>query len=119
MGEYVDTTRGGERKSSRGSERIGATQKADINSRKFKSAVTRAARYTDENDHTLASATMARAFGYKDMEKRYRDIERQHLRAGNLTPELSEQRRNADSEMEKRIKRDYGDKGISAWNKAK
>ena len=118
MGEGADITK--RERTERTSERLSASRaKVDINSRSFKSAVTRAARYTDENDHTLASATMARAFGYKDMEKRYRDIERQHLRAGNLTPELSEQRRNADSEMEKRIKRDYGDKGISAWNKAK
>ena len=118
MGEGADITK--RERTERTSERLSSSRaKVDINSRSFKSAVTRAARYTDENDHTLASATMARAFGYKDMEKRYRDIERQHLRAGNLTPELSEQRRNADSEMEKRIKRDYGDKGISAWNKAK
>lgn len=118
MGEGADITK--RERTERTSERLSASRtKVDINSRSFKSAVTRAARYTDENDHTLASATMARAFGYKDLEKEYRGIEKQHLREGYLTQELSERRNAANKEIEKRIKRDYGEQGMRAWNKAK
>ena len=119
MGEYVDTTKGGERKTERSSGRLTTKTKVDMNSRSFKSAVTRAARYTDDNYHSLAGATMAKAFGYNDMEKEYSDIEKRHVRAGSLTQELYERRNKADNEMEKRIKRDYGEQGIRAWNKAK
>lgn len=120
MGEYVDTNKGGERQTPRGSERISKEKPSvDVNSRSFKRAVTRAHNYTEDNYHSLASATMAKAFGYNDMEKEYRDIEKRHIRAGSLTPELYERRNKADNEMEKRIKRDFGEQGIRAWNRGK
>ena len=119
MGEYVDTTRGGERKSSRGSERIGATPKADINSRKFKSAVTRAHNYTQDNFHGEASATMAKAFGYNDIADGLKQINKEHNQMGYLGGDLGERRNRLEDELEKRVKKDYGAKGIAAWNRAK
>ena len=116
MGEGINVI--GRISRTRGSERLQKT-KADLNSRAFKSAVTRAARMTDENYVTLASATMARAFGYKDIEKKYRQIEKEHFKAGNLTLSLQERRRSLDATTEKRIKKDYGDAGMKAWKKAR
>ena len=97
------------------------TRTADMNSRSFKSAVTRAHNYTQDNFHQVASATMAKAFGYPDIEKGFRDIERDHERYGSLSgvPNGIERRNKLESELEKRIKRDYGQAGIDAWNRGK
>ena len=95
------------------------TQVADMDSRKFKSAITRAHNYTDDNFHQVASATAAKAFGYTDIEKEFRQIEKEHDRAGYLTPALGKRVREWEDEIEARIRRDYGEKGIKAWNRAK
>ena len=97
------------------------TKRADMNSRSFKSAVTRASNYTQDNYHQVASATMAKAFGYPDIEKGFRDIERDQMRYGSLSgvPRGLERRDALEKELEKRVKRDYGSAGISAWNRGK
>lgn len=95
------------------------SSRVDIDSRKFKSAVTRAHNYTEDNYHQVASATMAKAFGYSDIEKGFRDIEKEHERVGSLTPKLAERVRKLESQIEERIRRDYGEKGIRAWNRGK
>ena len=119
MGEGVSTVSKGSR--SRGSERIqNASPSAgsvDLDSRKFKSAVTRAHNYTDDNFHGEARMTLARAFGYNDLEKQYRQINKEHDDVGYLNQDLSDRRNKLDDEMEKRIKKQYGDKGIKAYNR--
>ena len=140
MGEGVSTTPSKSRQRS-GSQRISSSQRinnryqttnrtqespapttmADLNSRKFKAAVTRAHNYTDDNFHQVASATMAKAFGYPDIEKEFRQIEKEHESAGSLSAVRNgrERVRALEDEIEKRIRRDYGDAGIRAWSKGK
>lgn len=97
------------------------TQMADLNSRKFKSAITRAHNYTDDNFHQVASATAAKAFGYPDIEKGFRQIEKEHEKAGSLSGVKNgiERRDALEAELETRIKRDYGKRGLEAWHRAK
>ena len=133
MGEGISTTTTKSRQRS-GSERINSradqqrqmsspapTVLADLNSRKFKSAITRAHNYTDDNFHQVASATAAKAFGYNDIEKEFRQIEKEHEEAGSLSAVRNGRERvNAlEREIEARIRRDYGEEGIRAWNRAK
>lgn len=122
MGEGIKTIGTGTR-TQRGSERLEAqkpsqrTSGVDMSSRKFKTAITRAHNYTDDNDHNRARATVSKAFGYNDLDKNYRDIERNWERAGSMTPELINRRNTYDDELERRIRRDYGDRGLKAYQR--
>ena len=90
-----------------------------MDSRKFKTAITKAHNYTQDNFHQVASATAAKAFGYTDIEKGFRDIEKEHDRVGYLSNDLSKRVDALEKEIEERIRRDYGEKGIKAWYRAK
>lgn len=124
MGEGVSTTSTKSRQRS-GSERINSRAEqprqtsgmVDMNSRKFKSAITRAHNYTDDNFHGEARQTVAKAFGYNDLADRYKQINKEHDEEGSLTPRLYERRKAADDELEKRIRRDYGEDGIRQYSR--
>lgn len=122
MGEGISTTTTKSRQRS-GSERINSRDNqpkqtsgaVDMNSRKFKSAITRAHNYTDDNFHGEARQTVAKAFGYNDLADRYKKVNDEHEEVGSLTPRLAERRNALDDELEKRIRRDYGDEGIRQY----
>ena len=124
MGEGVSTTSMKSRQRS-GSERINSRAEqprqtsgmVDMSSRKFKSAITRAHNYTDDNFHGEARQTVAKAFGYNDLADRYKKVNDEHERAGSLTPRLAERRNALDDELENRIRRDYGEDGIRQYNR--
>lgn len=124
MGEGVSTTSTKSRQRS-GSERINSRAEqprqtsgtVDMNSRKFKSAITRAHNYTDDNFHGEARQMVAKAFGYNDLADRYKQINKEHEEVGSLTPRLYERRKAADDELEKRIRRDYGEDGIRQYSR--
>ena len=124
MGEGVSTTSTKSRQRS-GSERINSRVEqpkqtsgtVDMSSRKFKSAITRAHNYTDDNFHGEARQTVAKAFGYNDLADRYKKVNAEHEKAGSLTPRLAERRNALDDELENRIRRDYGEDGIRQYNR--
>ena len=123
MGEGVSTisTKSRQRSGSERISRVNQTRQTsgavDMNSRKFKSAITRAHNYTDENFHGEARQTVAKAFGYNDLADRYKKVNAEHEKVGSLTPSLSERRNSIDDELEKRIRRDYGEDGIRQYNR--
>ena len=120
MGEDIKTIGNGTR-TERGSSRIDAAkqQRAEevMSSRKFKSAITRAHNYTEDNYHGEARKTIATAFGYSDLADGYKQINKEHNATGNLGKDLYDRRNRLDNEMEKRIRKDYGEKGIKAYNR--
>ena len=81
---------------------------ATIASSKLNRAVGTAARMTDSNYHQYARRVLSRAFGYDDLTSEYSSIIREHERAGHLTQPLSERVDNADNEMFRRIRMQYG-----------
>ena len=120
MGEDVKTIGSGSRKRE-GSNRLSAQQqqKADalMSSRKFKSAITRAHNQTDNNYHGEARRTISKAFGYNDLADSYQKVINAHDEAGYLTKELLDRRNELDNELEKRIKKNFGENGIRAYNR--
>ena len=118
MGEGVNTIRSGQRTRSTASIERNSTPKVDMNSRKFKSATTRAERLTDWNNHGEASMTVAKAFGYNDLADKYKAINKEHERVGSLTPDLYQQRNAVDSDLRKRVERDYGEEGLRHYRRA-
>ena len=81
---------------------------ATIDNAKLNRAIGRAASMTDSNYHQEARRVLSRAFGYDDLTAEYGDIIREHERAGYLTQPLSERVDQADNEMFRRIRMQYG-----------
>lgn len=82
---------------------------ATIDNAKLNRAIGRAASMTDNNYHQEARRVLSRAFGYDDLTSEYSSIIREHERAGRLTQPLSEREDNADNELFRRIRMQYGD----------
>lgn len=118
MGEGI-VLQNGSRKTGRTSTLERPRQTVDLDSRKFRSAVSRAQRQTDNNDHGGASVTMAKAFGYNDIADKLNKVNKEHAKVGYLRNDLFERRNKLESELEERIEKNYGARGLDAWIKGK
>ena len=64
---------------------------------------------TDCNYHTERQILIAHKFGFKDLERKFRNIDAVHTDAGCLFPDLSQWRWQLADTMNKEIERLYGE----------
>lgn len=72
------------------------------------SIITEVEEFTNNNAHGEAYQFIASSLGYRDYEKKFNDINKQHRALGHLPPKLNELRYNYYKDMFRDIKRDYG-----------
>lgn len=99
MGEGVSTIARGNR----------ARGMNTVNERSFGRAVRKWAQMTDENRHGEVRQSIAKYFKYEDLENEYKEINKEHNRAGYLSRELYDRRFANDDKLYKRIRKEYGE----------
>jgi hypothetical protein len=87
--------------------------------KKFMRAVKRATRYTDENFHTKALITIAKAVEYDEAVEQLERLHKEHIKAGHLTDGLRDIRNTVDKLVDARVMLKFGQWGVDLANGAR